>query len=1296
MKQPETGAQAGQVQASVYALCQQGMKLLENGRLEGAVEQFRQVLKVSPGAADVHNNLGVALGRLKQIDEAIEHLKQSLTLNPDLVEACDNLALLYLDCQEWEQAAKLFEQVIKVRPHSAEAHLRLATAYRSARKLDEAVAELQEAIRLRPDDHNAWHEQGMVLGLQERPQEARKCYQEAIRLCPTLAASFNNLGLIDKDEGRLEDAVANLRESLRLNANAPETLNNLAVLLSSAGKHEEAFDLFQQCIRLRANYPEAYNNLGNTLRDAGRIAESVGCFHEALRQNPAYPEAYNNLGVTRLQQGELNEALDSYARALQLWPNYADAHKNRALAWLTVGEYEKGWPEYEWRWSPKTVPLKHTHRPRWQGEPLQGRSILLYAEQGLGDTLQFIRYARLVKQRGGRVLFECPPRLALLLEGSVGIDAVIPEGASIPECDVQAPLLSLPGIFKTTLDTIPGPIPSLTLQAARVKRWGAKLAAITGFKVGIAWQGNPRYGGDRQRSFSLQLFARLAAVPGTQLISLQRGPGMDQLAEARKLFPIEDLGPEVDAEAAFIDTAAMMPHLDLVVTSDSALAHLAGALGVPVWVALPFAADWRWLQQREDSPWYPSMRLFRQTAPGDWESVMARMAEQLARRIMIHESMPAGSRCTGAAPERNTEGSQANVNSKALLGVSRAKAAPVEALQQVGMALFREGNLSDAADRFREVLRLQPHNYPVLVHLGLALLHLGNCVEAAESFHKALQTAPESAETLNYLGVAFTQLKQHDRAVHCFRQALHTKPDYIEALNNLGNLLHSVGRLEEATNCYRQSLRHQPAARTYCHLGQGLLALGKDAEAQECFREALRLQSGYGDAYHGLGIACAKLGQLDEAIDYYESASLLSPQPADVFNDLGNTFLSKGLPENAAECYSQAIQHRSDFPQAHYNLGLVLTRQHRIEEALASYQEAVRLRPAYADAHNNTGVCLRILRRFDEAAACFRKTLDIAPNHAEAHWNRSHILLQQGNYTEGWQEYEWRWRCPQVAPRAVGPKLWDGRPLDGRTILLSAEGGASDVVQFVRYATLVKQQGGRVLVESPLALAPLLQSCPGVDQVVSLSSSPPPFDVFTPLLSLPTHFRTTLASVPANVPYLIPDKRVVASWQRCLQHIQAFKVGVALKGCSELLTAGQLPANELQRLGQVERVQFINLENSSDWAHELAAWIPIIDLIHPQEDAARALLDQAAIMKCLDLVITTDGLPAHLAGALGVPTWVFLPDESDWRWLIDREDSVWYPTMRLFRQRAHESRRDVLATLTRVLRDNLIRRNRAG
>jgi hypothetical protein len=376
--------------------------------------------------------------------------------------------------------------------------------------------------------------------------------------------------------------------------------------------------------------------VGGALRRQGKWAAATASFRRALRVQPDNSAAYRNLGYLSYEQARFDEAIEHLEHAIRVQPADADAHFSLSTIYLRLGDFRRGWAEHEWRFEawPETARGPQPSQPRWDGAPLKGRRILLRAEFGLGDTLQFIRYAALVRRRGGRVLVACQGQLLPILKTCPGIDGAVALEGPLPDCDVHAPFLSLPHIFGTTLDTVPADVPYLAADAKLVERWRRELGASRDFKIGIAWQGNPDHLADRERSVSLTQFAPLARVPGVRMFSLQKGAGSEQLRTAA--FPVVDLGSRLDEDTGpFLDTAAVMANLDLIVAVDTAVAHLAGALGVPVWVPLHFVGDWRWLEEREDTPWYPSMRLFRMEAPNTWEPVFRRLA-RAARKLVAH------------------------------------------------------------------------------------------------------------------------------------------------------------------------------------------------------------------------------------------------------------------------------------------------------------------------------------------------------------------------------------------------------------------------------------------------------------------------------------------------------------------------------------------------------------------------------------------------------------------------------------------------------------------------------------
>jgi tetratricopeptide (TPR) repeat protein len=539
-------------------------------------------------------------------------------------------------------------------PDDVDGLLKLGSAHFRQGDFDGAIVRFQELLRLKPDHIAAHYNLGLAHQYQGRFEEAINAYLKALQFQPDLHVARNNLGAALKALGRFEEAIACYRQILLLKPDYAEVHANLGNALALQEKLEEAVTCYRMALQLRPDSAETHYNLGFALSKHGRVEEASAALREALRLKPDHVEALFNLGIILHEQGHLDEALALYERALGTVPHHVGTHINRGLLWLMRGDFARGWPEFEWRWRTKDMPGYAFQQPRWDGAALEGKTILLYAEQGLGDTLHFIRYIPLVKARGGSVIVECQPPLLRLLADFPGIDRLIGRGSIFPAFDVYAPLLSLPAIFHTTLASVPAPVPYLSANATLVNYWRRNMSAVRCpmsdvkiassdlgprtsdigriFRIGIAWQGNPGRPDDGHRSIPLKCFLRLAQVPGVDFVSLQKGPGTDQITALASYWPLLDLSSRLDESAGpFMDTAAVMRNVDLVIAADTAVPHLAGALGIPVWLALSLVPDWRWLLERGDSPWYPTMRLFRQTRYGQWEDVFDRIAEELTK-----------------------------------------------------------------------------------------------------------------------------------------------------------------------------------------------------------------------------------------------------------------------------------------------------------------------------------------------------------------------------------------------------------------------------------------------------------------------------------------------------------------------------------------------------------------------------------------------------------------------------------------------------------------------------------------
>jgi Flp pilus assembly protein TadD len=503
------------------------------------------------------------------------------------------------------------------------------------------IAERNVRISQAPVSADRCRQAAIALQKQGRIDQAISLYLRGLALDPSDASGYRCLGTAYKTRRRFDLAAACFRRAVELCPAFPEAWNNLGNTLAEQKDDAGAAECFQRAFTVQPHFAGAHFNFAQAVGRLGRFDEAIAAHRRATNLSPRSAEFYNGLGMALYDARHVDEAVAAYDQAVRIRPDFAPARYNRSHALLLLGDYARGWPEYEWRWKLETVSPPPFAQPRWDGTQQPNRTILLDAEQGLGDTIQFVRYVPWVKDRVGAVVLRCQKPLVRLLTSMPGIDRLISQDEPIGQFDVWSPLMSLPLIFTPTLDAIPNRVPYLPEDETLVRFWQARLERIDGLRVGINWQGNPAFPKDRFRSIPFRCFEPLTRIPSVRLISLQKGTGREQLENHAAAFPVVDLGLSLDEiHGPFVDTAAILRSLDLVITSDTSLAHLAGALGIETWLAVPSVPEWRWLLGREDSPWYPTLRLFRQGRPGQWDDVFSRMAIELRQRAARRQSMP--------------------------------------------------------------------------------------------------------------------------------------------------------------------------------------------------------------------------------------------------------------------------------------------------------------------------------------------------------------------------------------------------------------------------------------------------------------------------------------------------------------------------------------------------------------------------------------------------------------------------------------------------------------------------------
>jgi tetratricopeptide (TPR) repeat protein len=564
------------------------------------------------------------------LQEAERLYGQILSVDPNCGEAWHFLGGIIQQAGRFDLAAQYTQRAAELMPHSAAVHSDFATALQLLGRFDEAVAALRRAIELEPNAEALHFNLGNALQAQGKQDNAIAVYRRAVELKPDFAPALCNLAACLHQQGKLQEALVACRACLTADPNNAQCYTILGNVFKSLNMLKEAASAIQHALAIQPNLVQALASVGAVYVEQDKLTEAIWCCNRALELRPDYAIAHNNLGTALEYTGNLLDAAHCFSRALELDPANPYVHVSQSGLLLLTGNFERGWDEYEWRWKTNLMFEREFPVPKWEGQPLAGRTILLHAEQGLGDTLQFIRYAAQVKRLGAKVVVECPATLIPLLSRCPGIDQLIAHGENVPQTDFHLPLLSLPRVLKTSLQTIPAEVPYLFADAALVEHWRAKLNRVRGFQVGVNWHG--RFGNGR-RDIPLHLVAAMARMPALSLVILQKGASAEELAALGSDSIVTNPGDDLDRQhGAFMDTAAIMMNLDLVITSDTSVAHLAGGLGVPVWVALPFIAEWRWLLDRMDSPWYPTMRLFRQKSLGDWVGAFAEIYRELQNR----------------------------------------------------------------------------------------------------------------------------------------------------------------------------------------------------------------------------------------------------------------------------------------------------------------------------------------------------------------------------------------------------------------------------------------------------------------------------------------------------------------------------------------------------------------------------------------------------------------------------------------------------------------------------------------
>ena len=1162
-------------------------KALQGGDAALAEKKLRALLKTSPNSVDARETLALALLQQGKSDDAIVMLREIATLTPKVLNVHINLGNVLLSLQRHTEALAAFDAAIVLKPDHATAHVCRGVMLSALGRKDEALLSYESALEYEPKNTDALNNAGTLLGELKRHNEAIDHYRRALAVHPDYVEALNNLAVSLAAIGRRDDALESYASAIRLKPSYPDAIKNRAELLAIMGRNQESLKAYDEVMALMPAVAEIYNNRSTVLGALNRHQEALAGYDEALRLKPGYVDALNNRGITLAALRRFDEALQCFRTASSLQPDHVNAHWNEGLTLLRQGKFKEGWEKHEWRWQkPEFEQHKHGFtQPQWRGEDdIAGKTLLLITEQGYGDILHFCRYVPLLLARGAKILLFVPEALASLMQSSFPQVTVLSKVSAFPPFDYHCPLLSLPLAFDTTLETIPSATPYLRVADALRTQWQQRLVGIEKLRVGIVWAGSASHKNDHNRSIAFNQFQKLLQAPNAHFFSLQKEVPVHEQQALHAMPNVTLLGGEL---STFADTAAAIEALDLVISVDTSVAHLAAALGKPTWILLPYISDWRWLPGHKDSPWYPKASVYWQPDIDQWNATLDQVANDLE-----HYVVPARPASTVGASNTDT-----------------ASFAPLSVDEAVRSALefHREGNLADAEIICKTVLQIQPQHFDALQLMGT--LHL--------------------------------QQNRVDAAIACYAHAIQVKPDHVAALSNLASAYQLANRHDDVYPIYDKVAALAP----------------KNASIPVNRAVSLLAQKRYDEALASLDVALA-----------------INPKDIAALNNQGVVLNEQRRYAEAIKSFDAALAEKPDYRDALNNRGLPLIGMNRPEEADAHYLHALSITPDNADIYNNRGLALSAMNRIDGALKCYRKAQELKADYVDPRWNEGLMNLVIGNYANGWRQYEWRFKKAEfkqyMAENDYPVPYWTGREdLKGLGIFVHYEQGLGDVIQFVRYVDSLRALGAKVIVSTPESLRGVLRtSFPDID-VICKGDISAPFSYHIAMMSLPLAFGTTLQNIPARSPYLFAPQDRLDLWQQRLTPDQKYKVGLVWSGNPKHANDGNRSVllSSLSEVLRTAACDFYALQkevNETDRA--ILSQAGITELGTEFEDFSGTA---AAIMQ-LDLVISVDTSVAHLAGALGKPVWLLLPFAPDWRWLLDRDDSPWYPSARLFRQSA--------------------------
>ena len=1357
-RQSERGDWASVFQSVQTALVKQ-LKINPNEQrlfntLTSTINAFRQ-----DNSAAGNSLLMVLLEQLELHSIRLPEVKV-LALNPLLDKALNNLEnnnhTALVDVLENEIAVILKSSedlpdsdviTIDAEPTELQQRLDAVTALYTSGDIDGTLVTLDQLMITYPEQAFLYNLQGACFYAQEQYDIAITSYQKAIALNPEFAEALNGLGLTQSSLGENNTAIISLKKAIALKPHYPEAFNNLGNCYSDLNNTEEAILNYKKALSIKTDYMEVYFNLGNLFKETGHFNEAIKYYQITLDLNPNSFDSYNNIGNTFNANGQFKSALNHYQKAINVNPNFAEAWWNLSLVQLLLGNYQEGWLNYEWRLRKHDFEVRGYKQPLWDGSSLTDKTLFIYCEQGFGDTIQFIRYLKILSKPSVTLIVECHSSLYRLFSTLPEIDTLISQGDLLPDFDVHISLMSLPRIFQTTLETIP-------VDTAYLFHDHSISCPLVidpePYNIGIVWAGRPAHQNDKNRSLEVSFFASLVRLPGTQFYSLQMGDRQSDLSQQQDLSPIIDCA---DLLHDYADTATIIDQLDLVITVDTSVAHLAAALGKPVWVLLPFAPDWRWLLDRDDSPWYRSARLFRQSERGDWASVFQSVQTALVKQLKINPNEQRLFNTLTSTINAFRQDNSAAGNSLLMvlleqlelhsIRLPEVKVLALNPLLDKALNNLENNNHTALVDVLENEIAVilkssedlpdsdvitidaEPTELQQRLDAVTALYTSGDIDGTLVTLDQLMITYPEQAFLYNLQGACFYAQEQYDIAITSYQKAIELNPEFAEAHNNLGNILKTRGHLKDALKSYQAALSINPDfTEGYYNLGVVYKELGELKTAVEYYEKAIEIKPDYAEAQNNLGLVLNDLGQFDLAILNYNKAITYKPNFFQAYNNLGLSLNNIEMFKEALESFQLALNIFPDYSDAYFNVGITYYNLGDVNQAIEHYKIALKISPQFAKAYCNLGIVFREIGEFDAALECYQTALQINPKYTEVYnnlgiiyydmrdlglsivnykkaisltpdyidpWiNLSFSQLVSGDLKEGWINYERRRNNSAYnTERPYTYPFWLGQTLTNKTILITGEQGIGDEVMFAScIPDLIAQKPKQIILDCCERLEPAFrQSFP--DILFMHEANHNKIDFQTPIGSLPQYLRSDFQSFPATSSYLTANPQLVRKWKKRYSSLgKGLKIGISWKGGSNNFTKKARSIN-LANWNSIllTKGHFINLQYG-DCADEISGIKKLFGVkIHDWSDADSLtdLENFSAQIAALDLVISIDNSTLHFAGALGKPVWALLPFASDWRWFLELNSSLWYSNMRLFRQRDNKQWNMVLDEVKKAL-----------